>query len=88
MKPDLKLFILETCPYCKQVFKWMDELIAENPKYAAIKVEMVNERVSPEICNAHDYYYVPTYFLDGEKVHEGACSKEKVREIFEKYLAK
>lgn len=88
MKPVLKLFILATCPYCKQVLKWMEELKSENKDYAAIEVTIINEKLEPELAAQHDYYLVPTYYIDDIKVHEGAASKEIVRDVFDKFLAK
>jgi len=87
MKHELKLFILPTCPYCKQVLGWMDELRSEDPRYAQIAVNMINEKQQPELAAQYDYYYVPTCFIDQTKVHEGAATKEKVRQVFEQCLS-
>lgn len=62
----------------------MEELKKENPKYEEVEVKIIDEGVNPEIANTYDYYYVPTYYVDGVKVHEGVATKEKVREVFEK----
>jgi thioredoxin-like negative regulator of GroEL len=88
MGPVLKLFILPTCPYCKQVLKWMEELKNENEAYVAVKVNIIDEKQQPDVAAQHDYYYVPTFFLDGEKVHEGAATKDKVQKVFDQFLAK
>jgi thioredoxin 1 len=83
MKPVL-MFILASCPYCKQALSWMEELKKENEKYVNINVEIIDEARQPDIANQYDYYLVPTYYIDGEKVHEGAASKDIVRSVFEK----
>lgn len=88
MKPETKLFILPTCPYCKQVLNWMEELKSEDTKYAGVDLTIVNEKLQPELAEQYDYYYVPTFFSGDTKVHEGACSKEAVRKIFDEILAK
>ena len=44
---------------------------------------MVDENIHPEIAAQYDYYYVPTYYVGDEKVHEGAASKEKIERVFE-----
>jgi thioredoxin 1 len=83
MKPIL-MFILAACPYCKQALSWMEELKNENDKYSNIEVEIIDEGLQPEIANKYDYYYVPTYYVNGVKVHEGAASKDIIRSVFEK----
>ncbi|MCL1849067.1 MAG: thioredoxin family protein [Clostridiales bacterium] len=82
----ITMFYMETCPYCKQAFRWMDELYAENAAYQGIEVEKVEETVHPEVADTYDYYYVPTYYVDGEKLHEGAASLEKIRAVFDAAL--
>ncbi|KAF0197209.1 MAG: glutaredoxin-like protein [Bacillota bacterium] len=65
----------------------MEELKGENENYAAIEVALINEKLQPELAAQYDYYLVPTYFINANKVHEGAASKETVRNVFEKFLA-
>ena len=43
---------------------------------------MVDEKKHPEIAEKYDYYYVPTFFVGGEKVHEGVPTKEAVEAVF------
>lgn len=83
MKPVL-LFIIESCPFCRQALAWMDELKKEDAKYADLSVTIVDEQVRPDIAGQYDYYYVPTYYVDGVKVHEGAASKEGIRKVLDK----
>lgn len=83
MKPVL-LFVMESCPYCKQVLRWMKELRIENPEFGKVEVEMIDENLHPDIAKQYDYYYVPTYYVSGVKVHEGAATKDIVRSVFEK----
>ncbi|MEW9122433.1 MAG: glutaredoxin [Thermotaleaceae bacterium] len=85
MKPVL-LFILESCPFCKEALTWMDELKQENPKYADVAFTIVDEKKEPDLANAYDYYFVPTYYIEDVKVHEGIASKDMIREVFEKAL--
>ncbi|MBC2580469.1 thioredoxin family protein [Clostridium sp. DJ247] len=86
MKPVF-MFITDWCPYCKQALSWMEELKRENPKYTDVNVRVVDEEREPAIAKEHDYYYVPTYYVDGVKVHEGVPSKDIVRQVFEKALS-
>ena len=72
-----------TCPYCKAARGWMDALFAENKDYEALEIEMIDEQQFPEIADRYDYYYIPTYYVGDEKVHEGAASPEIVRRVFD-----
>lgn len=83
MKPVL-LFIMESCPYCQQALHWMEELTRANPKYSDVEIKIIDETLQPDIANKYDYYYVPTYYIDGEKVHEGVATKDIIRNVFEK----
>ena len=77
------MFTMEDCPYCRQALRWMDELTRDFPEYAEIEIEKIDETVYPEIADRYDYYYVPTYYVGNEKLHEGIATKEKVQRVFE-----
>lgn len=83
MKPVL-LFIMKTCPYCQKAISWVDELKQENDKFRDIKIEMIDETLHPEIADKYDYYYVPTFYVDGVKVHEGAADKNAIHNVLAK----
>ena len=75
---SVMLFYLPDCPYCKKAIAWQEELKRENPQLRDIEVEMIDESKNPAFAEQFDYYYVPTYYVDGKKVHEGAATREKV----------
>ena len=64
----------------------MDELMAENPAYRPLSIDIVDEVEQPEYAEQFDYYYVPTYYVDGKKVHEGVATKQIVRRVFDAAL--
>ena len=66
MKP-IRMFTMASCPYCQKARRWMDELMAENPAYRALSIDIVDEVEQPEYAEQFDYYYVPTYYVDGKK---------------------
>jgi murein tripeptide amidase MpaA len=37
-----------------------------------------------ELADKYDYWYVPCFFADGVKLHEGASTKEKIRAVLDK----
>lgn len=82
---NIKLFYLEKCPFCKKAEKYIDEL-KKQEAYKDIEIEMIEESKHPEIANQYDYYYVPTFYIDEEKVHEGGIFPDEVEAIFKKIL--
>ncbi|EYE88533.1 glutaredoxin [Fervidicella metallireducens AeB] len=85
MKPIL-IFILKNCPYCRQALSWIDELKKSDAKFNSIPITIIDEKQHPEIADKYDYYYVPTFYVDGKKIHEGAATKEIIKKIFEMAL--
>ena len=85
MKPVV-MFMMESCPHCKRARKWMDELTSENPVYKNLKIQMIDETKDPEVADKFDYYLVPTYYVDGEKVHEGVASRDIIKQVFDTAL--
>ncbi|MGH4051400.1 MAG: glutaredoxin family protein [Clostridium sp.] len=83
MKPVI-MFVTEWCPYCKKALKWMENTKIQNPQYAGIEIKIIDEELQPDIATQYTYYYVPTYYVDGVKVHEGVTSKNIIKGIFEK----
>lgn len=79
----MKIFILEDCPHCINLKRWIQELCEEVPTYVTIQMEYIDEKKQAELADCYDYYYVPSIFINEEKVHEGIASKEIIRKIFE-----
>ena len=82
MKP-LLMFELKYCGYCRRVRKYLEEIFEEKPHYKQIPLEIVDEAKNPEMSKQYDYYYVPTFFIDGIKAHEGAMTKKDVEDVLE-----
>ena len=80
------MFTMASCPFCRMAHRWMDAVLEENPEYKDIELEVIDEVRHPDIANQYDYWYVPTYYVDGVKVHEGAATKKKVQKVFEKAM--
>ena len=86
-------FRLEGCPYCRQAMKAVQELAAEDKKYASVVIDWVEENEHPEISAKYDYFRVPTMFVDDVKVYEAhpgekyeEC-RENVGRVLEEALA-
>jgi len=83
VKPIL-MFTMESCPHCKRALLWMEELKQEKPEYRDLQITIIDETMHPDISSNYDYYYVPTYFVENSKVHEGVPSKDLIRNVFNK----
>ena len=79
----ITMFVIAACPYCKAALKWMDELYEMDPAYKNLDIEIIDENIHPEISDRYDYTYVPTYYVGGEKLHDGVASLEKIKRVFD-----
>lgn len=75
------MFYLENCPHCKKALKMLEVLTEKKPQYANIQIEKIEESKNVHIAEAHDYYYVPTFYVDGVKLHEGVPTLEKIEAV-------
>jgi hypothetical protein len=53
----------------------MEELKREHPEYAGVEIRRVEERREREFAKGFDYYYVPSFYVDGVKLHEGVATR-------------
>lgn len=82
---NLKLFYQPNCPFCKKAIRYIDEL-KKRPEYRDVKVEMIDELADPEFADKYDYYYVPTFYINDQKVHEGGIFPDEIEEIFKNVI--
>lgn len=61
----------------------IDELKTKDPKYSQIDIEYIDESVHVQVANAHDYYLVPTFYVDDVKIHEGVPTMEKIQNVLD-----
>ena len=83
---QLTLFYLKNCPFCKKALRYIDEAKAAHPELAAVDIELIEESERPDVANRYDYYYVPAFFLEREKLHEGGILPEEVEPLLRKAL--
>ena len=81
----ITLFYLENCPFCKKAMAAIDELKKQD-RYKDIEIEMIEESKQPEVADKYDYYYVPTFYIDGRKVHEGGIFPDEVKAVLDQAL--
>jgi glutaredoxin len=81
-------FYVRGCPYCRQAREVRKELIGENPAYAEIPFEEIDEGKERALADQYDYYYTPAMFLGKEKLYEAhpGESRQECRENMRKVL--
>lgn len=79
---DIQMFLLKTCPHCKLALRLQEELLEEHPEWREIPLRIVDERAEAEYADSFDYFYVPCYYVDGVKVHEGHAERADVEAVF------
>ena len=82
----IMMFTMASCPYCRAALRYIDELSAKYPVYKALEIEMIDENVQPSIAAQYDYFYVPTFYVDGTKLHEGVATLDAVKMVFDAAL--
>lgn len=80
---DIKLFYLRYCPYCRKAIKYLEELKNENEKYSKLVIEKIEESENKKLSDSYDYFLVPTFYINGQKVFEGAMDKSDVKNVLE-----
>lgn len=83
---NVKFFYLKQCPFCKKAIRYIEELKAQYTELACVDIEMIEESEQADVADKFDYYYVPTFYVDGVKEHEGGIYPEEVEKILRKAL--
>ena len=83
---ELYFFYLSSCPYCRQADALIEKLCAADPKYREVKIRKIEERLEKELADSYDYYFVPCFFLEEKKLHEGAANEEIIKNVLEEAL--
>ncbi|MBQ3865191.1 MAG: thioredoxin family protein [Clostridia bacterium] len=86
MHKPILYFMLPTCPYCRRANQYLKELMEENPAFRELEIRTVDESREVDFANSYDYYYVPTFYVDGKKICEGVLEKEDVRSVLEQAI--
>lgn len=84
---ELYYFKLKNCPYCIRVNGYLEELLNEE-NYKSIRIRHIDESKESELANSYNYYLVPSFFLNNEKLFEGIMDKEDVRKVLDTVIKK
>ncbi len=80
---ELKMFMFEGCPHCRRAGEMIEKLLEARPEYREVPFVKIDEKKEPELADKYDYYYVPCFFVGGEKISEGAPTEENVERAFD-----
>ncbi len=80
------MFTSSWCPYCQKANRYIKQLIEDHPEYQKIELAFIDENKEAKVAAQYDYYYVPTFYVDGVKVHEGPTTEKIVADIFAQAL--
>lgn len=82
MAKRVKMMMLDTCPHCAHAIELINELKKEHPEYNEVEIETIEENREAGKTQGYDYWYVPTFFVDDVKMHEGVPTKDKIERVF------
>lgn len=82
----IRMFVAVWCPHCTNAKGWLSELLDENSSYRNLPIELIDIDKDKDKLVGVNFYYVPTFYLDEEKVFEGVPSKESVRKVLDAAL--
>lgn len=75
------MFKMEGCPYCAKAFRLVRQIQKQQPELRGVDIEVIDENQRPDIADRYDYWYVPTFYVDGQKLLEGDPSAEQVEHV-------
>jgi glutaredoxin len=77
----IEFYFLANCPHCQKAFKLIKSFQESNPIYKNVKFELIEEEIDSQRANSKDYYYVPTFFYQGVKLHEGTVNESDIEKV-------
>ena len=88
--PALTVFYMDGCPYCEKARRALEELQAEEPRFAEVEVHWIETDEHPEIAARYSHQAVPAIYRNGEKLYEATShdSYEVIRENVKRALAR
>lgn len=78
---SITYFYLDGCPYCHKADEILKKLIATSPEYANLEIHRIDENKNAEYADLFDYFYVPCFYVDGVKMHEGIATEENIKAV-------
>ncbi|MGI6174875.1 MAG: glutaredoxin [Christensenellales bacterium] len=83
---QLLLFRRMNCPRCRSVMRYLDELMWQYPIYKTIQIRIIDEAIESDLAAQHDYSDVPSFFYNGQMLHEGKADRQMTKRILDTVL--
>lgn len=80
---EILYFYLPDCPHCRNANAMLDKLMQDNPAYSGVQIKRVDESAEKALADTYDYYYVPCFWVDGKKLHEGVPNLDAVKRVLD-----
>ena len=84
----LTYFYLPSCPHCRLASRYLEELCAEDGCYKGVEIERIDESAEKALAAKYDYWYVPCFYVEKSKLHEGHAELADIRRVFEQVAGK
>ena len=82
----LTYFYLPSCPHCRIANRCLEDLCAEDSRYANVEIQRVDESAEKALAAKYDYWFVPCFYLGDEKIHEGHAEMADVKKVLDRAL--
>ena len=79
---ELLFFMLPGCPHCNLARRLISEVMRDKG-YDDITVKEIDERKNAAYAEKFDYYLVPSFYLDGVKLHEGHAERGDIERVLD-----
>ena len=83
----VQMFMFAGCPHWAKALSMIEKHKEKNSAYETVVIDVIDEKLNPDEADKYDYYYVPSFFIDGEKIHEGVPTEEAVEKVLKAALA-
>lgn len=78
---EIKFFYMPGCPHCRKAEQLLAELLAAHPEWKSLLITRIDETANPAYAEQFDYYYVPTFYVGEQKLHEGVPTKQAIESV-------
>ncbi|MDW7657829.1 MAG: glutaredoxin domain-containing protein [Bacillota bacterium] len=78
---QITLFVLKYCGYCRRALQLIDSVKADHADLEPVPIHIIDEGEQRELARKFDYYFVPTFYIESVKIHEGPVDYNQVLAI-------
>lgn len=82
----IQYIYLTMCPHCWKANRLIKKARQEFPELQTVKIEKLNWLNHRDLSSRYGFHLVPTFIVDGEKVHEGAVDSPTIERVLRSAL--